>query len=52
VPADYAGDGDAGVAVFRPSQGIWYVEGGATTAWGTNGDRPVPLAPAIAMLFP
>jgi hypothetical protein len=39
---DYDGDGDTDVAVFRPSNGYWFVQGGITTGWGTNGDIPVP----------
>jgi hypothetical protein len=39
---DYDGDGDTDVAVFRPSNGIWFVQGGAITAWGTEGDIATP----------
>jgi hypothetical protein len=42
VPGDYDGDGDTEYGVFRPSNGIWFVEGGPTVAWGTSGDIPVP----------
>jgi len=42
VAADYDGDGEADIAVFRPSDGVWYVQGGTATAWGANGDIPVP----------
>jgi hypothetical protein len=30
------------IAVFRPSDGVWYVNGGTSTQWGTSGDIPVP----------
>jgi hypothetical protein len=42
VPGDYDGDGDTDIAVFRPSAGVWFVQGGPTVAFGTNGDIPVP----------
>ncbi|MGY2067595.1 pectinesterase family protein, partial [Blastococcus sp. SYSU DS0619] len=35
-------DGTADIAVFRPSTGQWFVEGGATTYWGGTGDIAVP----------
>jgi hypothetical protein len=41
VPADYDGDGDDDVAVFRPSSGVWFVNGGPVLAFGTSGDVPV-----------
>ncbi|MDQ6837621.1 MAG: FG-GAP repeat protein [Actinomycetota bacterium] len=34
MPGDYNGDGRADVAVFRPTEGVWYVQGGATTRCG------------------
>ncbi|MDQ4132339.1 MAG: hypothetical protein M3179_03840 [Actinomycetota bacterium] len=40
--ADFDGDGDTDIAVYRPSVGAWFVNVGATTAWGTAGDIPVP----------
>jgi hypothetical protein len=39
---DYDGDGDTDLAVYRPSSGHWFMNGGATTAWGISGDIPVP----------
>ncbi|MDQ6928074.1 MAG: right-handed parallel beta-helix repeat-containing protein, partial [Actinomycetota bacterium] len=40
--ADFNADGNTDVSVFRPSNGTWYVKGGATVNWGTNGDIAVP----------
>ena len=37
----------AEVAVFRPGNGVWFVHDGATTAWGTTGDVPLPLPAAV-----
>jgi len=36
VPADYDGDGDADIAVFRPTTGQWFVQGGSPEVipWG------------------
>ena len=48
VPADYDGDGRADVAVYRPSDGIWYLlhstAGFAGFRWGIASDVPVPNA--------
>jgi hypothetical protein len=40
--ADFNGNGTTDLAVYRPSQGYWFVNGGATTPFGANGDIPVP----------
>lgn len=48
APGDYDGDGRSDVAVFRPSSGTWFVnrstQGTLITAFGVDGDRPVPNA--------
>jgi hypothetical protein len=48
VPADYDGDGRIDPAVFRPSDGSWWVRESHTglstfwrTTWGAAGDVPV-----------
>lgn len=42
VRADFDGDGDTDISVFRPSNGNWYVLDQGSTSWGLSGDRPVP----------
>jgi hypothetical protein len=53
VPGDYMGDGITRMAVFRPSEGNWYIKGSGLADWdhsqgnftiqtGGKGDIPVP----------
>jgi hypothetical protein len=42
VPADYNGDGATELAIWRPSEGNWYVPGSLPVTWGQAGDIPVP----------
>ena len=53
VPGDYYGDGKIRLAVWRPSNGNWYIKGLGNNRWsntegnvviqcGTRGDIPVP----------
>jgi Tol biopolymer transport system component len=39
--ADFDGDSDTDISVFRPSSNTWYVRNGATTPFGAAGDIPV-----------
>jgi len=42
VIADFDGDGDTDVSVFRPSNGRWYIMGQSSVQWALSGDLPVP----------
>lgn len=45
APFDFDGDAKSDISVFRPSNGVWYLNrsGAGFTAyqWGMNGDKPV-----------
>ncbi len=42
VPADFNGNGTTDRTVFRPSSGVWFVNGVGNTYFGAPGDLPVP----------
>jgi hypothetical protein len=42
VAADFDGDGDTDVSLYRPSNGRWYVYGASPFFWGLSTDIPIP----------
>jgi len=40
--ADFDGNGDTDVSVFRSSNGRWYMMGQSSVSWALTGDLPVP----------
>lgn len=40
--ADFDGDGDTDISVYRPSNGYWYMRGASPVWWGMPDDLPVP----------
>jgi Tol biopolymer transport system component len=40
--ADFDGDGDTDLSVFRPSNGLWFMHPGSSSAWGAGGDIALP----------
>lgn len=42
VVADFDGNGATDKAVFRPSNGVWYILSGTSVQYGGNGDFPLP----------
>ena len=42
VPGDYDGNGTTDIAIYRPSNGGWFIRNRASVSWGIAGDIPVP----------
>ncbi len=40
--ADFDGDGDTDISVYRPSNGRWFIKDQGQTQWGYPNDLPVP----------
>ena len=38
---DFDGDSQSEISVYRPSEGMWYIQGMPAQQWGTRGDVPV-----------
>ena len=49
IAADFDGDGKTAVAIYRPSNGTWYIlrsrDGFVATQWGTGTDIPIVGSP-------
>ena len=45
--ADFDGNGATDYAVYRPSQGVWYVQGGTTIAYGAPATCPSPATTTV-----
>ena len=45
MPGDYDGNGSTDKAVFRPSNGVWYILGRTSVQYGgVTGDIPLPTS--------
>ena len=41
IPADYTGDGDDKIGIFRKSSGLWAIKGVTRIYFGAGDDIPV-----------